>query len=167
MHNAKADTPIIRDAGPDDLDIIAEFNARLASETEDVTLDRERLRRGVESLLADPGKGRYFMAVSEGRIVGQAMITTEWSDWRNGMWWWFQSVYVHTDWRRKGVFRALYDHIVERARQMDGVVGLRLYVDDENGSAQQTYIRLGMEASNYQMFELPFSNGDTDSPSQG
>ena len=149
----------IRQATPNDAAIIARFNALMAVETESKTLDAELLQKGVEALLADPSKGFYFLAESEGRVVGQTMITYEWSDWRCGDFWWIQSVYVAPAARRQGVFRALYRHLHDLARNDGQVCGFRLYVEQENRSAQQTYERLGMAPSHYRCFEVDFVFG--------
>lgn len=150
---------IVRRARPDDAEIIVEFNARLAAETENRTLDRILLRRGVEALLADPAKGTYYLAVEGGAPVGQLMITSEWSDWRNGTFWWIQSVYVREKSRGQGVFAQLYGHILAEAKSRGGIAGIRLYVDHHNVRAQNTYTKLGMKKSEYEMFELDFVLG--------
>jgi ribosomal protein S18 acetylase RimI-like enzyme len=144
----------IRLAAPSDVSIIAEFNTAMAKETEGIELNRERLRKGVEALFADPSKGLYYIAESNGKIAGQLMITNEWSDWRNATFWWIQSVYVHPEYRKHGVFRALYRYIESIARTRGNVCGVRLYVDQSNERAQQTYEALGMECSHYQMMEM-------------
>jgi GNAT superfamily N-acetyltransferase len=143
----------LREARAGDLETLVEFNLKLASETEDKTLDPATLRKGIAAVLADPTKGFYLVAEREGRVIGQLMVTREWSDWRNGDWWWFQSVYVAKDARRQGVFRALYGESVARARAADAR-GLRLYVEKENRGAQATYAALGMKLARYQIFEL-------------
>ncbi|HUG92661.1 MAG TPA: GNAT family N-acetyltransferase, partial [Planctomycetaceae bacterium] len=126
------DSMHVRLATAADRDTIAEFNCRLAEESEETSLDPETVREGVAALLADPAKGRYFVACAGGRIVGQLMHTWEWSDWRNGQIWWLQSVYVHPDYRRRGVFRRLFEHVLREAESDPGVVGLRLYVENGN-----------------------------------
>jgi ribosomal protein S18 acetylase RimI-like enzyme len=146
----------IRPAEPRDLDVITRFNAALAQETEGVRLDPERLRRGILALLKDPQKGFYLLAEEEGEIVGQVMVTFEWSDWRNGVFYWIQSVYVRPDRRRQGVFRALYRRVETTARERPGVCGLRLYVDRDNVRARQTYRSLGMSGANYDVMEVDF-----------
>ncbi|RJP25719.1 MAG: GNAT family N-acetyltransferase [Candidatus Omnitrophota bacterium] len=146
----------IRHADPADWPVIVEFNAAMAMETERLKLDRGCLSTGVRATLSDRAKGWYYLAVDDDVVVGQTMITLEWSDWRNGYWWWIQSVYVLPDWRRKGVFRALYETIAEEAKQAGNAVGLRLYVDRENHKAQETYVKLGMSASYYQFYEKAF-----------
>jgi ribosomal protein S18 acetylase RimI-like enzyme len=143
----------VRQAGPADVTIIADFNRRLALESEHKALDVATLTAGVAAVLADEARGVYFVAESDGAVVGQLLITLEWSDWRNGWFWWIQSVYVREDHRRAGVFRALYEHVAARARQRGDVVGLRLYVERENARAQATYDRLGMAATGYLVLE--------------
>jgi GNAT superfamily N-acetyltransferase len=143
----------LRRATSEDAPIIIEFNQRLAQESEDKTLDLAVLSRGVAAVLADPARGLYFVAELDGRIIGQLMITLEWSDWRNGWIWWIQSVYVRQEARRQGVFRALYQHVHQAARADPEVVGLRLYVERDNQVAQQTYLSLGMEATGYLVLE--------------
>src|SRR5437762_13482561 len=143
----------IRRATPADAPVLIEFNRRLAEESEGKALDLDVLGRGVAAALADPNKGPYYVAEEGGEVVGEMQITFEWSDWRNGWLWWIQGVYVRADARRRGVFRALYEHVCEAARQDPEVVGLRLYVERENLAAQQTYLRMGMEWTNYLMLE--------------
>ena len=146
----------VRPAVADDWPIIAEFNCRLAEESEAKKLDRETVDAGVRALLADGRKGRYLLAVIDGRVVGQLMHTFEWSDWRNGDIWWLQSVYVETEFRRHGVFRTLYEHLRHEAEANPGVVGLRLYVEDQNTRAHETYFRLGMQRGGYFVLEQMF-----------
>ena len=149
----------IRPAALDDLDTIVDFSARLAVESEGVELDREVLSDGIRSALEDALKARYFLAEVRGEdgaaeIAGQLMITYEWSDWRDGMFIWIQSVYVRGKERRKGIFRALYKHVTELASS-PGYSGVRLYVHDGNTSARETYLRLGMVESGYTVLETP------------
>ena len=138
-----------------DAGTIAQFNAAMALETEGVELDRERVNAGVESLLRDDTKGFYLIAEQGGNAVGQMMITYEWSDWRNGTFWWIQSVYVRPETRRTGVYRGLYTRAVDLAKER-GACGLRLYVDRENTGARQTYEDLGMSRTVYEMYEVDF-----------
>ena len=144
---------VLRRAVPADAPVIVEYNRRLAEETEGKALDLRVLAAGVAAGLADPLKARYFVAEEDSQVVGQLLLTTEWSDWRNGWVWWIQSVYVRPDARRRGVFRALFEHVLVEARAEPDVVGLRLYVEQDNGSAQQTYARLGMDRTAYLVFE--------------
>lgn len=143
----------IRQAGPADAPIIVEYNRRLAEETEGKALDPAVLAAGVGAALADPDrKGPYYLAVEGGTVLGQLQITFEYSDWRNGWFWWIQGVYVRSEDRRRGVFRSLYRHVEELARAA-GVVGIRLYVERDNHAAQRTYKELGMEETAYRMLE--------------
>jgi ribosomal protein S18 acetylase RimI-like enzyme len=143
----------LRRAVPADAPTIVEFNRRLADETEGKALDPAILTAGVAAGLADEHKALYFIAEDNGDIVGQLMLTREWSDWRNGWMWWIQSVYVRADFRRRGVFRALYQHVLGLASADPGVIGLRLYVEHNNKVAQQTYLGLGMERTPYLILE--------------
>jgi GNAT superfamily N-acetyltransferase len=144
----------IRQADPSDAPVIVEFNLRLARETEDLRLDPARVAEGVAALLNDPAKGLYYVAEMDGLVVGQLMITYEWSDWRNGNLWWIQSVYVKEQFRRLGVLRALFDHLRELARQQQNVRALRLYMHADNARARQSYERLGMAHTKYEVFEM-------------
>src|SRR5262245_36465553 len=120
----------IRRAAPQDAEIVAEFNARLAKESEGKTLNHSKLRQGVQALLTDPHKGVYHLACdSAGKGIGQIMYTYEWSDWRNGWFWWVQSVYVASEYRGQGVFSALFNHLVQLAKTQGDVIGFRLYVE--------------------------------------
>ncbi len=144
---------VIRAATLDDVPTIVDFNLRLAEETEETVLDARIVQDGVRTLLSEPARGRYDVACVAGAVVGQIMHTREWSDWRNGDIWWIQSVFVHPDHRRRGVFRRLYEHVRQQADVEPGVVGLRLYVENSNESAQTTYRRLGMTATGYRVMQ--------------
>ena len=126
-------------------------------ETEERHLDPDTVSRGVSMLLNNPGRGQYLIAESEGRPVGQCMITYEWSDWRCGDFWWIQSVYIEPEFRRTGVFTAMYNHIMKMAEFSNLVAGVRLYVEKDNIPAQQTYQKLGLNPAPYTMFESDFT----------
>ena len=143
----------IREAVDGDLDTLVAYNLAMADETERLKLEPDTLRRGIAEVLRDRHKGFYLVADQGGRVVGQLMVTFEWSDWRNGDWWWFQSVYVAPDARRQGVFRALYEAVRARS-QAASARGLRLYVEKDNRGAQATYTALGMREGHYRLFEL-------------
>ena len=145
----------VREATSTDIDVLVQFNAAMAIETEAKTLDPQVLRAGVAAVLTEPRRGFYLIAEQAGAIAGCLMITYEWSDWRNGDWWWLQSVYVRPEHRRSGVFRALYAQVEARASARAGVVGVRLYVERDNHRAQQTYLALGMREEAYRMFAKP------------
>lgn len=151
--------PVIRRANPTDAEIVARFNAAMAEETEGRPLPLERVLSGVRRALADEAMGAYFIAELDGRAVGQMLITREWSDWRDGWFWWIQSVYVAPEARRTGVYRALHEYVEKAARSTPDVCGLRLYVDSENTSAQRVYERLGMTRTDYQLFEVDWGGG--------
>ena len=144
----------IRDATIDDLEAVTRYNIDLAFETEDLRLDADTVSRGVRALLEDPSKGRYFMAERNSVVIGQLATTFEWSDWRNGMFLWIQSVFVDARHRQSGVFRALYRHVEELSRA-PGVCGVRLYVHEHNDGAAATYKRLGMVSPGYSVLETP------------
>ena len=151
----------IRDANLADAPVIAEYNMRIAEETEGKRLAPELIGQGVEALLADSSKGRYWVAEVDGGIVGQIMTTYEWSDWRNGMIWWIQSVYVHPEHRRSGVFRALQEHVEQLARAAPDVIGLRLCVEKDNTRAQATYDKLGYSMTDYRVMDVLWAKSDT------
>jgi len=149
--------PTIRRATPADLDVLVRFNAASAYESEGITLDETVLREGVRAAFADPHKGFYTVAEVDGVVAGQVLVTYEWSDWRNGWFWWIQSVYVAKAARRKGVFRALLERVKEQAMADPAVIGLRLYVELHNYGARQAYVALGLEPEPYGLMGLyPF-----------
>lgn len=136
-----------------DLPTLVAFNRDMARETEGRALDEGVLARGVRALLVDEKKGFYLVARDGDVVVGQLMVTTEWSDWRAGVFWWIQSVYVEPSHRRRGLYARLHDEVRARAAAQGDVVGLRLYVEHENAGAQATYRRMGMTEARYVMFE--------------
>lgn len=148
----------VRDARSEDAAVLVAYNSAMARETEGRTLDPNIIGPGVARLLADASRGRYWVAESGDTVVGQIMVTYEWSDWRNGNLWWIQSVYVHPDWRRRGVFSALYRHVESLAAAEPDVVGLRLYVEESNTRAQRTYAALGMVKPSYLVMEALFGD---------
>jgi len=133
----------VRPAAIGDLDVLVRFNAAIAKETEGRNLDMERLRKGTRAVL-------------ESIVVGQVFVTYEWSDWRNGVFWWIQSVYVEPSVRKRGVYRALHARVLNDARARGDVCGLRLYVEKENEAAQEAYSRLGMNLTPYRVYEQDF-----------
>lgn len=137
----------------DDAESIISFQVAMASETENIELDRETCRRGVAAVFDNPSLGRYFVAEEDGRVVGSLLITYEWSDWRAGMVWWIQSVYVVPELRRQGVYRGLYEHVKTIAESDESLRGIRLYVDRRNTRAQGVYETLGMNGEHYLVFE--------------
>lgn len=143
----------IRPAQATDLAAIVAFNQQMALETEGRELDHATISAGVKGLFESPQYGFYLVACEENKPVGSLLITFEWSDWRNGLLWWVQSVYVQPDWRRRGVYRQLYQHAKKLAMQEENVRGFRLYVEKDNFKAQQTYRQLGMQATDYLLFE--------------
>ncbi len=176
----------VRAATTADVERLANWAIAMALETEHKQLDPDTVRNGVSAVLAEPARGRYFIAECEAdavssntpfttesvadangvagstraepdECIGTLMLTHEWSDWRNGDWWWIQSVYVEFAHRRRGVYRALYDHVHALALATAGVCGLRLYVERENANAQRTYESLGMTDAKYQIYEAEFA----------
>ncbi|MBE0676785.1 MAG: GNAT family N-acetyltransferase [Bacteroidales bacterium] len=143
---------IVRPATKSDALQIRDFQLAMALETEDLSLDREKVTNGVNAVFTDSGKGRYFVATSGGEVIASLLITYEWSDWRNADVWWFQSVYVIPGFRRKGVFRMMYGYIRDEAIR-EGVAGLRLYVETTNTRAHLTYESMGMNGTHYKMYE--------------
>ena len=137
-----------------DVDEIVNFNINMALETEGIILEEATLARGVAAVFSDSTLGFYMIAELESTVIGQLMITKEWSDWRNSMFWWIQSVFVRPEYRRIGVYTALYAKVLEMAKNEAHVCGVRLYVDRDNTAAKQTYSELGMSHSNYDMYEV-------------
>ena len=146
----------VRAATADDLDLMARWAQAMAIETEDKALDADIVTRGIAAGLADPGRARYYVASVDDEAAGTLMLTTEWSDWRNGWWWWIQSVYVDPGHRRQGVFAALYRHVREQALDVPDVLGLRLYVEQDNEAARRTYGALGMRDAGYRLLAETF-----------
>ena len=143
----------IRVAEHSDVGSLVKFNQLMAWETEQKHLDENILCKGVAALIADVNKGFYLVAEQNAQVVGSLMVTTEWSDWRNGVFWWVQSVYISPDYRRKGIYAQLYSEVKALAELQQGVCGFRLYVEKENTIAQKTYGSLGMRQSHYLMYE--------------
>jgi ribosomal protein S18 acetylase RimI-like enzyme len=143
----------IRVAEQSDLASLVNFNQLMAWETEQKKLDESTISSGVAALIADDKKGFYLVAQHNAQVVGSLMVTTEWSDWRNGVFWWIQSVYISPDYRRRGVYAKLYAQVKTLAEQQHDVCGFRLYVEKENIIAQKTYESLGMQQSHYLMYE--------------
>ncbi|HZO00205.1 MAG TPA: N-acetyltransferase [Burkholderiales bacterium] len=143
----------IRLATREDAQALIAFNSAMALETERKELLPEVIGAGVQALLDNPASGFYVVAKEGGRVVGSLLVTREWSDWRNGDFWWIQSVYVHPDFRRQGIYKRLYHYVQELASQDAKVCGFRLYVERENDRAQSTYRALGMKETRYLVYE--------------
>ena len=143
----------VRQAHREDAGKILDFQLLLAQETENRALDKLIVTKGIKEVFDDPAKGKYYVAEISGKIVGCLLITYEWSEWRNGNIWWLQSVYVDAFHRRTGVFKRMYEHIIESINGDQSIAGLRLYVENNNSRAQKIYQRVGMTGGQYQVFE--------------
>ena len=150
----------VRLARPEDAATVTSFSAAMALETEGRRLDLDRLHDGTIALLESPDRGFFMVAeleqADDRQLLGQLMITYEWSDWRNGAFWWIQSVYVDPAWRRRGVFRRMHETVMATAKTSPNVCGVRLYVEESNGAAQAVYRRVGLTPSSYAIFETDF-----------
>ncbi len=142
----------IRKAEKTDADVIIDFQMKMARETEELELNKNTVTRGVNAVFANQSRGQYYVADDDGKVVASLLITFEWSDWRNCSVWWFQSVYVLPEYRRRGIFRKMYNHIKSLAEAEDAG-GLRLYVETKNIRARKTYEALGMSSEHYAFYE--------------
>lgn len=147
------DQIVVRTGQDADTAALVDFNMAMARETEQKELARDIVYAGVSTALSNSHHGFYVVAEKQGKIAGSLMVTKEWSDWRNGEFWWIQSVYVRPAFRRQGVYRKLYEFLRAMAAENGNVCGFRLYVEQGNAVAQQTYRNLGMEETIYRMFE--------------
>ena len=136
-----------------DIDTIAEYQVKMAFETENMKLDPATVNLGVTAVMDDPGKGKYWLAEIDGKVAGCLLTIPEWSDWRNGTVLWIHSVYVHPDFRKHGVYKAMYGHLKQMVDEAHDLRGLRLYVDKTNIQAQKVYEALGMSGEHYHLFE--------------
>src|SRR5436309_16066465 len=146
----------VRPAAMGDLEVLVRFNAAIAKETEGRQLNMERLRNGTRAVLESSERGYYLVAEAESVVVGQLFVTYEWSDWRNGVFWWIQSVYVEPSVREGGVYRTMHDYVLQEAKRRPEVCGIRLYVEKDNMVAQAAYRRLGMRVTGYHVYEHDF-----------
>jgi GNAT superfamily N-acetyltransferase len=150
----------IRLARPEDAATIASFSAAMALETEGRRLDLDRLYEGTLAILNSPEHGFFMVAeleqAGDRQLLGQLMITFEWSDWRNGVFWWIQSVYVDPVWRRQSIFRRMHETVMATAKTSPNVCGIRLYVKESNDVAQAVYRKVGLAPSSYAIFETDF-----------
>lgn len=146
----------VRVAERRDSQALVKFNVEMAWETEQKKLNSAIVTRGVQELLENPQHGFYVVAETAGQIVGSLMVTYEWSDWRCGLFWWIQSVYVRPDYRKRGVFSRLYQSLKDKASRDANVCGFRLYVQSSNHTAQDTYNSVGMKETSYRVYEEPF-----------
>ncbi len=154
------DQLIVRPPRSEDLEVLVRFSAAMALETEGRRLEEDRLRRGTLAVLESSVHGFYLVAEvrveSSSSVVGQLLVTYEWSDWRNARFWWIQSVYVHPDWRRRGVYRRMHEAVLREAKTRGGICGVRLYVEGANAAAMAVYRRVGLALSPYRVFEDDF-----------
>jgi ribosomal protein S18 acetylase RimI-like enzyme len=143
----------VRNAHEQDIDMLARFNIAMARETEDKVLSPAKVRAGMRAVIRHPDHGFYLVAELEGQIAGSLLVTREWSDWRNGVFWWIQSVYVPPEFRKRGIYRALYDAVKALAKSSPEVCGFRLYVERNNRAARSVYSKLGMGETEYRIYE--------------
>lgn len=132
---------------------IAEFQEKMALETENLKLNPGTVQEGVKAVFKDRSRGEYFVAEADGQVAGSLLVTYEWSDWRNGRVLWIQSVYILPEYRNKGIFSKLYNHIKQLVQEDVNLVGIRLYVDRSNKAASDIYAHCGMDGDHYRLFE--------------
>lgn len=147
------DNILIEEAHEDSIEFLIKFNQKMALETEGINLDYNVLKEGVKAVFKNPNKGKYYIAKYNELICGALLITYEWSDWRNSNIWWIQSVFVEENFRKKGIYKKLYEFVKNEAKN-EGVKVIRLYVDLRNKSAQEVYFKLGMNDQHYKLFEV-------------
>ena len=148
-------TPFILVA-PNDLsfaETLTRFQVDMAMESEGLALDYARTLNGVRAVLQDETKGRYLVATLDDKPVGSLMLTREWSDWNCCWYWWIQSVYVNPSHRGQGIYRRMYNKVLDLAKA-EGVTQIRLYVDKNNSPAQEVYQKVGMSECHYCMYEV-------------
>jgi len=143
----------IRSGSPADAETIAEFQLRMARETEGLALDEATVSRGVRAVFDDPARGRYWLAEIDGQVAACLLTVPEWSDWRNGTVLWIHSLYVRPEFRKRGVFRGLYEHLRGLVEADEALKGLRLYVETSNVSARKAYEAMGLDCEHYRMYE--------------
>ena len=148
----------ITQPGIEDINSLVDFNIKMAKETENKILNKKIVTKGVSEVLTDTTLGYYVIAKNKNTILGSLMITYEWSDWRNGMFWWIQSVYVKKEYRKQGVYKKMYSYIKDKALKDNSCTGIRLYVEQENKIAQSVYTKLEMKETHYKLFEIDFQD---------
>lgn len=145
-------TTLVRIATLADAETIAKFNRNLAFETEGRKLNLDELVSATRHVLTQPELGTYWLAERRAELIGQLLLTREWSDWLNKEYWWINSVFVDPQHRRQGVLGTLLEHVRKRAHQAP-VAAIRLYVDKNNKKASLSYQRLGFNISDYLILE--------------
>lgn len=146
----------IREGSISDTPTIAKFQQQMALETESKILKESTIRQGVESVLKCPNKGFYIIAETDSQVIGSLLVTFEWSDWRNGWFFWIQSVFVDAKYRRQGVYRVMHGEVIRRTKASGNCCGIRLYVEKDNRNAQKVYKTLGMHETDYYLYEEEF-----------
>ena len=146
----------IREGSISDTPTIAKFQQQMALETESKILKESTIRQGVESVLKCPNKGFYIIAETDSQVIGSLLVTFEWSDWRNGWFFWIQSVFVDAKYRRQGVYRVMHSEVIRRTKESGNCRGIRLYVEKDNRNAQKVYKTLGMHETDYYLYEEEF-----------
>ena len=143
----------VRNAREKDIRALADFNIAMARETENKVLSPAKVRAGMRAGIRHPDHGFYLVAELNGQVAGSLLVTREWSDWRKGVFWWIQSVYVPPGFRKRGIYRALYEAVKARAKSSPEVCGFRLYVEKNNRAARSVYSKLGMSETQYRIYE--------------
>ncbi len=146
----------IREGTSTDATLISNFQRHMALETESKILDEDTVLKGVEKVLTSSDRGFYIIAEVTSKVIGSLMVTFEWSDWRNGWFFWIQSVFVDGSYRRQGVYRLMHDEVINRCKASKDCCGIRLYVERNNINAQKVYKNLGMHETDYYLFEEEF-----------
>ena len=150
----------IRRGDARDLRAIVDLNTAMAVELGSKVVSSTRLKDGVAAVLESNDRGFYVLADSAGPVIGVLHVIPEWNPWRNSYFWKVENVFVSREWRRKGVYRAMHDYVLEAAQGNTDVCGIRLFAVESNVGARRTYEGVGMTQEPSRLFEIDFVFGD-------
>jgi GNAT superfamily N-acetyltransferase len=133
-------------AVPGDVPRLVELLGILFTEEHELSPDPEKQRRALDLILADPSRARIYVAREGAKVVAMAALHFTTSTAEGGKVAGLEDCVVRPEYRRKGVGKALLEHVIEQARA-EGALRVMLLTDGDNAGAQALYRKMGFAPS--------------------
>ena len=133
-------------AVPKDLPRLVELLGILFESEAEFSADAQKQRAALQAILADPAKGKIYVARDGREVVAMASLLYTVSTAEGGKAALFEDLITAPEHRKRGIGAAPLKHVIEQARA-EGVLRITLLTDMQNERAQAMYRRVGFVGS--------------------